>query len=293
MFIRLTRLDNTPIWLNASFIVTIEPRRGGGSIVVPIGDGLDYEVREKADEVLGLLNDAPVPAVVPVPVSDCLTQTPDDVSPEPERTPRPEFVENGGRSFEKPVAEKSVAKDVAKAAEETASAEAASAEPSPAEPPAEPGKPVRKTRKTATKKATTATKTRKRTTKKAAAEAAAAAEPQPEPPQAEAPKTEQGPVAASKAEPPADAVAAVEAAPTESEMPKPKRSVHDFAQPEGAAFSLDDGQVERLRRMMPKSVRKLSNTLVAQFRVEEPEAAIKALEDRGVLRIEFNHVIWA
>ena len=84
MFIKLTKLDNSPVWLNASFIVTVEPRKGGGSIVVPIGDGLDYDVREKPEDVLARLEGAPVPTVVPVPVSDCLTKTPEDVSPEPE-----------------------------------------------------------------------------------------------------------------------------------------------------------------------------------------------------------------
>ena len=51
MFIRLTRLDSTPIWINASFVVTVEPRRGGGSIGVPIGDGLAYDVKESPEAV--------------------------------------------------------------------------------------------------------------------------------------------------------------------------------------------------------------------------------------------------
>lgn len=95
MYIKLTRFDNRPVWLNAAFVVTVEPRREGpGSVVVPIGDGLDYDVRETPEEVLRLLEGCPAPAVVPVPVSDCLTQTPDDVSPEPERPlPQPEAVE--------------------------------------------------------------------------------------------------------------------------------------------------------------------------------------------------------
>ena len=39
MFIKLTRFDNRPVWLNASFIVTVEPRRdGNGAVVVPIGE---------------------------------------------------------------------------------------------------------------------------------------------------------------------------------------------------------------------------------------------------------------
>ena len=86
MFIKLTRFDNRPVWLNASFIVTVEPRRdGNGAVVVPIGDGLDYDVRETPTEVLKMLEGAPEAKVVPVPVSDCLTKTPADVSPEPEK----------------------------------------------------------------------------------------------------------------------------------------------------------------------------------------------------------------
>ena len=92
MYIKLTRFDNRPVWLNAAFVVTVEPRRdGSGSVVVPIGDGLDYDVRESPEEVLRMLDGCPAPQVVPVPVSDCLTKTPADVSPEPEqRQPEPE-----------------------------------------------------------------------------------------------------------------------------------------------------------------------------------------------------------
>lgn len=83
MYIKLTRLDNTPIWINASFVVTIEPRKGGGSVVVPIGDGLDYDVKEMPEAVLSLLDGAPAPAVVPVPPPPMLAPTqPADVSPE-------------------------------------------------------------------------------------------------------------------------------------------------------------------------------------------------------------------
>ena len=100
MFIKLTRLDNKPVWINASFIVTVEPRRDGhGAVVVPIGDGLDYVVKESVDDVLRILEGAPAPTVVPVPVSDCLTKTPEDVSPEPEpvreeRRPEPKPAES-------------------------------------------------------------------------------------------------------------------------------------------------------------------------------------------------------
>ena len=82
MYIKLTRKDGFPIWLNASFVVTIEPAKNGGAIVVPIGDGLDYEVRETPEAVLALLNEAPAPAVVPVPPPKSLAPQPDDVSPD-------------------------------------------------------------------------------------------------------------------------------------------------------------------------------------------------------------------
>lgn len=82
MYLKLTRLDNSPIWINAAFIVTIEPRKGGGATVVPVGDGLDYDVKESPETVLALLDGAPLPTVIPVPTKDALTPTPDDVSPE-------------------------------------------------------------------------------------------------------------------------------------------------------------------------------------------------------------------
>ena len=106
MYIKLTKFDNRPVWLNASFIVTVEPRRdGNGAVVVPIGDGLDYDVKESPEAVLRMLEGAPVPTVVPVPVSDCLTKTPEDVSPEPEakhEEPHPTDVPSAA----KPAAEK-------------------------------------------------------------------------------------------------------------------------------------------------------------------------------------------
>ena len=82
MFIQLTRTDGSPVWLNASFVVTVEPSRGGGSIVVPIGDGLDYEVKEKPEAVLAILDGAPPAKIVPVPPPKTLAPRPDDVSPD-------------------------------------------------------------------------------------------------------------------------------------------------------------------------------------------------------------------
>ena len=112
MFIKLTRFDNRPVWLNAAFVVTVEPRRDGtGAVVVPIGDGLDYDVRESPEEVLRLLDGSPAPQVVPVPVSDCLTKTPADVSPEPEPRNPTEAKTVESKPVEAKPAEESVAEE--------------------------------------------------------------------------------------------------------------------------------------------------------------------------------------
>jgi type IV secretory pathway VirB10-like protein len=49
---------------------------------VPIGDGLDYEVKETPEAVLAVLDGAPPAKVVPVPPPKTLTPRPDDVSPD-------------------------------------------------------------------------------------------------------------------------------------------------------------------------------------------------------------------
>jgi len=189
MFIKLTRLDNSPIWINAAFVVTVEPRKGGGSIVVPIGDGLDYDVRETTDQVLAMLGEAPVPAVVPVPAPRMLAPTPEDVSPDTEPL-----------------------KD----------------EP-PSETTAEEPKPAKRTR---------------RTKKVAEGEA--------------------------------------EAKPVRKTRAKAKKPAVDFP----------DEQIERLKKMVPGSMRKLINTLVTQFKVTDAEAVVAFLQERGIVEVEREHVIW-
>jgi uncharacterized protein YlzI (FlbEa/FlbD family) len=95
MFIQLTRTDGVPVWLNASFVVTVEPARSGGSIVVPIGDGLDYEVKESPEAVLALLDDAPPAKVVPVPPPKALAPKPEyelSAAPKEESNPTTEVV---------------------------------------------------------------------------------------------------------------------------------------------------------------------------------------------------------
>lgn len=194
MFIKLTRFDNRPVWLNAAFVVTVEPRRdGAGSVVVPIGDGLDYDVRESPEEVLKMLDGTPAPKVVPVPVSDCLTKTPADVSPEPEK-PEPSEKDAEIKKGDEPV-KNTVRKPSRKTAAEK--------------------KPPRAAKKTA---------------------------------------------AASAKVP--------------------------------AKLELSDDQVERLKKMAPKSLAKIKNTLATQFRVDDVSATVAALAEKGVCRIDGNHVAW-
>jgi len=201
MYLKLTRLDGKPIWINSAFVVTIEPARNGGAVVVPIGDGLDYDVRESPERVLEMLADAPTPAVVPVPAPKSLTKMPDDVSPDDPEPVHPE-----------PTPPLPVKSDPTPAAVVE-----------PDAPASEPETKSVKTKATRTKKPTAK---RTRTTKKAA-------------------------------EP-----------------------------------ILTDDQVERVRRMAPGSVRKLQNTLVAQFKIADAESAVKELVARGVMTLDQDHVDW-
>ena len=66
MFIKLTQLDGKSIWFNQAYIVTVEPRRKGtGALVVPLGDGLDYEVHESPESIIEMLGGALKPAALP------------------------------------------------------------------------------------------------------------------------------------------------------------------------------------------------------------------------------------
>ena len=223
MFIKLTRFDNRPVWLNASFIVTVEPRRdGNGAVVVPIGDGLDYDVRETPAEVLRMLEGAPEPKVVPVPVSDCLTKTPADVSPEPEKKDPP---------------------------------------PPPA--PAAPVAPAVPAEESVPQVEESGKKPRKRTTRKTTKSAG------------DKPPAEKKPRAAKKADE------------TSAEAPKPEVA----AAP--ARLELSDDQVARLRKMAPKSLAKIKNTLATQFHVGDVAGTVAALAEKGHYKIDGNHIEWA
>ena len=65
MFIKLTQLDGKSIWFNSAYIVTVEPRKGSGALVVPLGDGIDYEVVESPAQIIELLGGSISPAADP------------------------------------------------------------------------------------------------------------------------------------------------------------------------------------------------------------------------------------
>jgi len=260
MFIKLTKFDNRPVWLNASFIVTVEPRRdGAGAVVVPIGDGLDYDVRETPEQVLRMLESAPTPTVVPVPVSDCLTKTPDDVSPEPERR----------RESEQPRKPLPVPQPDAQTSEPSAETE-------------KPKKrPLRKTRSAAALKKTKAAAKEQDGIKPEEVAEAPKAEPASTEP---APKAESAPVESAPAE-----SATAEPAPAEPANPAPVESPAVIK----AELELSDADIVRLRKLAPKSLGKLKNTLVSQFRIADVGANVAALANKGVFTLEGNRVVWA
>ena len=86
MFIRLTKKDGTFVWLNTNYIVTVEPVRTGGTIVVPVGDGLDYEVRESAEAIISLVEGTPVSEIAAT-VAEPLEVKPQETAAAPEADP--------------------------------------------------------------------------------------------------------------------------------------------------------------------------------------------------------------
>jgi hypothetical protein len=215
MYIKLTRMDGSPIWLNAAFVVTIEPhRKSGGSLVVPIGDGLDYEVKEAPETVLAMLDGAPVPTVVPIPSSDALTAAPDDVSPE-ENIPE-----------EKP-----------SSPEDDASLD------------------VFKPQKTSGEK----TKQPKKTTNRRS--------------RSKTVKTEDDGEDQSQS--------------TKKKSPARSRSKKKHE------LQLEETELERLRKLAPKTLKKLGNTISTQFKVEDVKETIEALSANGIIAIDGERVVWA
>ncbi len=124
MFIKLTRTDGRPIWINPEFIVTVEGRKDGGSIVVPGGDGLDYDVRESPQAVMDLCGGKVVAAEIPPPPAQ-------PAEPPPQEKPAEE---KGTVSAEPTISEPAPAKKRGRKASKAAAASAPP--PVPETPPA-------------------------------------------------------------------------------------------------------------------------------------------------------------
>ena len=155
MFIKLTRTDGRPIWINPEFIVTVEGRKDGGSIVVPGGDGLDYDVRESPQTVMDLCGGKVLAVEIPPPPAQ-------PAEPPPPEKPAEEKVTVSG---EPATSEPAPAKKRGRKASKTAAAPApppvpetppaveapaVAAEPEPATPAEE--KPAAKPRKRTSRK---------------------------------------------------------------------------------------------------------------------------------------------
>lgn len=303
-FIKLTQRDNRSIWLNARFIVTIEPNKDGGALVVPMGDGMDYEVRESAETVVSLCAGEVVAA--PKPGDAQRKQQQQQKQPQQQgaqkqpnqpaalqqqgaqRQPTAEGEKAGAETVvpdeRKPVetaAEPDVSEakpaEVVEAAGAT-SAPAAVAEPAPAiavsQVPAEeapaaaeaPAKPAKKTRARTAKS--------KKSAAASASPAAASA----------APETDAKPAEENAAE----EKAAVPERPAASEKPA------QAARKPGGAQS-DDEVLAKAAKLGCRSRTRLMNTLKSQFgKTEDAAAALVAdWAEKGELSIDGNgHVEW-
>ena len=245
MFIKLTRIDGQDVWFNSQYVVTVEPRKGSGALVVPLGDGIDYEVRESPEMIVAALGGdlAPgkakrLPPVVPVAAKPPSVAPADKVAKPSAAVPetKPELPDFRINSAATPVPFE--LRNVPEAGE------AAAVPPPPAK------KTVR----------------RKRTTAKTAAD--------------------ESPSAAKKKESSAE---------TPAEAPPKKKTVRKAAtrKPKLPPLPLTDEQLVRLQKMAPGNAKRLTNTLKAQFAVEEAEPVIAALQAHGVITVnEQGRISW-
>ena len=139
MFIRLTKKDGTPVWLNPEYIVTVEPLKSVGAVVVPVGDGLDYEVRESAEAIISLIEGEPFSETPAAPAESAAKDTPAEKTEEPVAS-EPVAAE--------PVFEGAAVPDVTEAEAAAAVAAVVQLSPKPEEP-----KPTKRARKAKTRPA--------------------------------------------------------------------------------------------------------------------------------------------
>ena len=271
MYVKLTKIDGSPVWINASYVVTVEPSRMGGSLVVPIGDGLDYDVRESPEEVLSLVASAVAPAVVPVPSPRALAKA----------TTRKK---------------KSAATTIVAAKAPAAPVPAAkAAEPMKATEPAAEEEAPKKKRKAKAKAA------EESASEPAVAPEAAAADPESAAPEATE-ATDAAPEATPESAPAAESAEAdvdvLSIGPAKSELPAQEAQAdQDVVTPfvmeiEKPKFVFPEEYIARLRKLAPGSIRKLNNTLRTQFKIDNPTPIMLYLIDRRVIALDKDHIVW-
>ena len=56
MYLKLSRKHNGgPVWVNADHVTAVLPGHGGGAVVIPAGDDIDYDVTESPEDIMSLL----------------------------------------------------------------------------------------------------------------------------------------------------------------------------------------------------------------------------------------------
>ncbi len=280
MFVKFTKKDGTPIWINANLIVTVEAVRNGGAIVVPVGDGLDYEVRESVETLIPMVEAAQDHGgVVPVPTTDGL-----GIPPHPKDIDHSSPTERFMKEMRMPPPPPRRRRDEAPAPAPVRAAESAPAEPAapvePAKPaPAEPAAPV-----TFDAPCETPSVTEAEAANAVAAVASIKAEIEKAAEEA-APKPLKR-VKKARTKPVAPSTPATEG---ERKLPTRRRATQ-----RRSPLELSVDEIDRLRAMAPRNVNKILNSLKAQFSVSDPEQTVKALVENGIISVDAanNHVTW-
>lgn len=245
MFIKLTRIDGQDVWFNSQYVVTVEPRKGSGALVVPLGDGIDYEVRESPEMIVAALGGDLAPGKAKRPPSAAPVETKQPSAAPADKIAKPTAAAPEAKPELPDFRINSAAAPVPFELRNVPEAAEAATVPPPAK------KTVR----------------RKRATAKTAA-------------------ADESPSDAKKTD--ASAEASAEAAPK-------KKTVRKAAarKPKLPPMPLTDEQLVRLQKMAPGNVKRLANTLKAQFALEETEPVIAALQAHGVITVnEQGRISW-
>ena len=308
MFVRFTKKDGTLVWLNANLIVTIEAVRNGGAIVVPVGDGLDYEVRESVETIIPMIEDAQSEmALVPVPTRDALVPSPgtvaaerrEEAEAEDERRQkqasksRQSHSHRQGRAKKQEQSQTQDEKPEAAAPEQEAAPEAAAPEPeadaqggqvqengplAEAEPAEQPS---------FEEPAVVQTDSQPETTEAESANAVAAVASIKAEMEKAAEAAEKKPAKRVRREKPKLAPAGTPATAGERKLPVRRRTSRR------TPLEMSAEDIDRLRSMAPRTVKRVINSLKSGFKVSDSEATVRALIENNIIEADENgRVTW-